>query len=147
MGEYLKHPNALEEEEIKYAVFRGMDFSNCSTWFSKKTLKELLALGYGNHYGTFKGNSDTLKKLIDNYEAYDTSYVQYEDFLVIEVPTEHVDRLKEFLLVENIGFVLYKEEQKLLVIDSRQLHRVEGYGKQLSIHIKAMPYEYVSERN
>lgn len=145
MGEYLKHPLALNEEEIKYAVCKGGKPSDWTTFFSKKLLQEFMKLGYGDFYGEYNGDTETIEKLIAEYDQVDT-FVVYEELLQIESPLEYKDILKEYLLSENIGFVLFKDGERILVTDKRFRESIFSFCQEKHIPEQLSPYEYLPEQ-
>lgn len=128
MGEYIKHPLALEEEEIKIAVYRGQ----AETWFSKQILQEFLHLGYGEFYGNkFDGSTKTLKDLIERYDEVDTSYITYKNLVKIDPYNETAyEQIKTYILEENIGFVLWDGDEKVLVIADHQEGKFREHAKE-----------------
>lgn len=128
MGEYIKHPDAIQEEEIKIAVFRGTEVS---TWFSKEILQEFLRLGYGDYYGGFGGDSKTLEILIERYQEADTSFMKYKDLLIVQPEPnnkEVIAELKEHILSENVGFPLWDGEKMNLVIAEQYMTAVRRFA-------------------
>lgn len=128
MGEYIKHPNALEEEEIKIAVYR----EQAETWFAKHILQEFLHLGYGDFNGNkFTGSTKTLEDLIERYDEINTSFIAYKNLVKVDpYDVKYYDPVKKFILDENIGFVLWDGDEKVLVIADHQEGKFREYAKE-----------------
>lgn len=144
MGEYIKHPQMANEQEIKIGVCRG-DF--WETYLTKKTLEELRTLGFKEFYGgefvENKEGEEVLDSFIENYDKINTSFVDYKDLMEIEVDVEHFELLKEELLDEDIILVLFKEDKQVLVTDNRYVERVNKVALEHSVTgLNIIKYQY-----
>jgi hypothetical protein len=138
MGEYIKHVNTLDEDEIKIAVYRG---GKADTWFSKEILRELCWIGYGDHRGGINIDNSTLQDLIVRYEQYDTSYIKYKKLIEVHgFSPQTIERIKRFVTEENIGFVLWNGNNKVLVIADQYVAAFEKTARQKRWKIETKEY-------
>lgn len=129
MGAYIIHPKLSTQEEIKIGVCRGDSYKNWETWFDKKVLNEFKNLGFCDKSILDHSQCKTLDEFIQHYEEINTEYIFFNERLYqIDLPQNPFwERIKNWFISENIGFVVWKQNAPILVTEERYLSRVSNY--------------------